>query len=114
MEKYRDWDILESLPDGWVIDKTAGSPYPRSVFITNGKSPLNGQKRAILKLKNSDLEKQTTSNKALTVKQNLTVENNNIEKTEIPIFPAKTVNILSRKKNKGNNIKQQSLFDTLP
>ena len=50
MEKYRDWNILESLPDGWVIDKTAGSPAPNTVFITNGKSVLNGQKRALLKV----------------------------------------------------------------
>ena len=51
MQKYRDWDILEKLPDGWVIDKTAGSPAPNTVFITNGKSPLKGQKRALLKVK---------------------------------------------------------------
>lgn len=50
MEKYRDWNILESLPDGWVIDNTAGSPAPNTVFITNGKSVLNGQKRALLKV----------------------------------------------------------------
>ena len=51
MQKYRDWGILEKLPDGWVIDKTAGSPAPNTVFITNGKSPLKGQKRALLKVK---------------------------------------------------------------
>ena len=50
MEKYRDWNILEELPEGWVIDKTAGSPAPKTVFITNGKSVLNGQKRALLKV----------------------------------------------------------------
>ena len=48
--KYRDWDILETLPEGWVIDKYAGSPAPNTVFITNGKSVLNGQKRALLKV----------------------------------------------------------------
>jgi hypothetical protein len=48
--KYRDWDILEELPQGWVIDKTAGSPVSNAVFITNGKSVLNGQKRALLKV----------------------------------------------------------------
>ena len=50
MNKYRDWEILDELPQGWVIDKTAGSPAPNTVFITNGKSVLNGQKRALLKL----------------------------------------------------------------
>ena len=51
MKKYRDWDILESLPEGWAIDETAGSPAPNTVFITNGKSVLKGQKRALLKVK---------------------------------------------------------------
>ena len=50
IKKYKYWDILDKLPDGWVIDNTAGSPAPRSVFITNGKSPLKGQKRAILRI----------------------------------------------------------------
>ena len=36
--KYRDWDILEYLPEGWVIDKTAGSPAPNTVFITKAIS----------------------------------------------------------------------------
>ena len=52
MGKYRDWNILESLPDGWRVDNTAGSPAPNTVFITNGKSLLSGrQKRALLKVK---------------------------------------------------------------
>ena len=47
--KYRDWDILETLPEGWVIDKTAGSPLYGFVFCTNGKSILNGGKRALVR-----------------------------------------------------------------
>lgn len=51
-QKYRYWYILDELPDGWVIDKTAGSPAPKTVFITNGKSPLSGQQeRALLRIK---------------------------------------------------------------
>ena len=51
MEKYRYWNILETLPDGWVIDNTTGSPAPYTVFITNGKSVLSGkQERALLKV----------------------------------------------------------------
>ena len=51
MNKYRDWEILDELPQGWKIDKTAGSPAPKTVFITNGKSVLSGlQKRALLKV----------------------------------------------------------------
>ena len=52
MKQYKDWQILDSIPQGWIIDKYADSPLPCSVFITNGKSPLNGQKRAIFKIKN--------------------------------------------------------------
>jgi len=51
LEKYRWWDILKELPQGWEIDKMNGSPCPNTVFITNGKSVISGkQKRALLKL----------------------------------------------------------------
>ena len=53
-QRYRYWEVLDEIPDGWVIDKTAGSPLARSVFITNGKSPISGQqKRAILRIKSN-------------------------------------------------------------
>ena len=48
--KYRDWDILETLPEGWVIDKYCGSPLYGFVFCTNGKSILNGGKRALVRV----------------------------------------------------------------
>lgn len=48
MEKYKDWDIYDEIPENWKIDKTVGSPLAYTVFITNGKSVLNGQKRALL------------------------------------------------------------------
>ena len=44
------WDILDAMPDGWREDITAGSPVHGCVFITNGKSVLNGQKRALLRI----------------------------------------------------------------
>ena len=47
-EKY-DWPILDEIPDGWRIDKTVGSPAPGCVFITDGKSVIHGQKRALLR-----------------------------------------------------------------
>ena len=47
--KYRDWEILETLPEGWVIDKYCGSPLYGFVFCTNGKSILNGGKRALVR-----------------------------------------------------------------
>jgi hypothetical protein len=47
--KYRDWNILEDLPEGWIIDKYCGSPLYGFVFCTNGKSILNGGKRALVR-----------------------------------------------------------------
>lgn len=98
MEKYRDWNILESLPDGWVIDNTAGSPAPNTVFITNGKSVLNGQKRALLKVN---------------AKRDVFIPKNDIkevvaknETTESIPFPAKTVNTLARKKFQEQLLKE--------
>ena len=44
------WPIVERLPDGWMVDHTAGSPLARHVFVTNGKSVLNGQKRALMRV----------------------------------------------------------------
>lgn len=98
MEKYRDWYILESLPDGWVIDNTAGSPAPNTVFITNGKSVLNGQKRALLKVS----AKRDVFIPKYEIKQ--VVANN--ETTEQIPFPAKTVNTLARKKFQEQLLKE--------
>ena len=106
--KYRDWDILEYLPVGWVIDKTAGSPAPNTVFITNGKSVLNGQKRALLKVQ-AKQDINISKNEIPKVKH-FVEANKMIEKTEIPIFPAKTVNDLARLKFKEQLLKE-IMFD---
>jgi hypothetical protein len=90
MEKYRDWDILDELPKDWIIDKTAGSPCPNTVFITNGKSVLSGQqKRALLKVEAKQIENIQKKQVAKTVVV--------VGHTQPSIFPAKTVNILARK-----------------
>lgn len=107
--KYRDWDILEELPQGWSIDKTAGSPAPNTVFITNGKSVLNGQKRALLKV---ETKRDINTPKNETVKNHFVDINEMIEKTEIPIFPAKTVNDLARLKFKEQLLKE-IMFDLM-
>lgn len=49
-QRYKDWEILDIIPSGWAVDKTAGSPVCGCVFITNGESPLKGQKRALLRV----------------------------------------------------------------
>lgn len=84
--KYQDWEILTTMPNGWKIDKTCGSPLHDAVFITNGKSVLNGQKRALLRL-----EKQI-------IKQpSYEIERKEQEKVDFNFYP-KSVNTLARKK----------------
>jgi len=105
MEKHKDWIILDELPDNWIIDKTVGSPLPYTVFITNGKSVINGQKRALLKVK-SKLEN--------VLKESDKVKINNFPKLDKEIddyiFPAKTVNQLARLKFK-KHLLNEILFD---
>lgn len=43
------WPMLDELPDGWKFDKTVGSPVHGYVFATDGKSVINGQKRALVR-----------------------------------------------------------------
>lgn len=108
--KYRDWDILEDLPQGWSIDKTAGSPAPNTVFITNGKSVVSGlQERALLKV---EAKRDINTPKNEIVKNHFVEANKMVEKTETPIFPAKTVNVLARLKFKERLLKE-IMFDLM-
>lgn len=86
------WDILENLPEGWIIDNTAGSPIKNTVFITNGKSVFNGQKRALLRVKPKIKETQTRTETKPTKEKEV------IESVDIIEFPAKKVNELARKR----------------
>ena len=110
MQKYRYWNILDELPDGWVIDDTAGSPAPNTVFITNGISPLKGQKRALLKVKSLIIEKEEKHNNFVDANKMVDVQKmhiaNDLEKKEITIFPYKTVNDLARLKFKEQLLKE--------
>lgn len=104
VEKYRWWDILDELPNGWVIDKTAGSPAPMTVFITNGKSPLNGQKRALLRVMPKEV---SCKNEVREVKASFA----KIENIPKPyVFPAKSVNDLARLKFQEQLLKE-IMFD---
>lgn len=47
---YKDWILFETLPKGWKVDKTVGSPLAGYVFCTNGKSVLRGQQRGLVKV----------------------------------------------------------------
>lgn len=97
INKYRDWDVLDEMPEGWQIEKHAGSPYPYSVFINNGKSIFNGKKTAILKV-----EKVITEFKSKPFSPKLSEK---AEQNNTP-FPAKSVNDLARLKFKGYLLKE--------
>lgn len=109
MKKYKDWYILDELPNGWIIDKTVGSPLLNTLFITNGKSVLNGQKRALLKV---DSKQIADFPKIKTTTNHLVNINKMIEKTETYIFPAKTVNDLARLKFQEQLLKE-IMFDLM-
>ena len=49
MPTYKDWELYEVLPVGWKIDKHCGSPLFGYDFCTDGKSIINGGKRALVK-----------------------------------------------------------------
>lgn len=91
---FNGWQILEEIPDGWKIDKTVGTPLCGHVFITNGKSVINGQKRALLKVNKSiKTENIKTENIVKKVEKNVNVKDKIIDKQT-----AKTANELARKK----------------
>lgn len=103
MEKHK-WEIFDEMPHGWKIDKTAGSPQTATVFITNGKSVLNGQKRALLRVQKvpiRQVEKEVKVQKTAVVAQKENYE-----------FPAKSFNILARKKFQEHFL-QEIRFDLM-
>lgn len=56
IKMYRWWELLEKMPAGWKVDKTCGSPLCNYVFVTNGKSVVYGQKRALLRVNNEQIK----------------------------------------------------------
>lgn len=107
-QRYRYWDVLDEMPDGWVIDKTAGSPLASSVFITNGKSPISGQqKRAILRVNPIS---ETSNKPSIDHPRQPSKKDCNTDSEEDPLFPAKSVNDLARLKFKEQILKE-IMFD---
>lgn len=45
---FKHWNVLNCIPEGWVIDRNAGSPLHGHVFITNGKNILSGEQIRVL------------------------------------------------------------------
>lgn len=95
MEEYKGWPCYEEIPDGWHIDKTAGSPLHGYEFIING-SPLKGGKRALARVYKDALRVCTPTMKTIEP-----VENINKESKPVQIIDenyTRTVNDLARKK----------------
>ena len=100
---FRDWVVYEVLPKGWKIDLSCGSPLHGFDFCTDGKSVLNGGKRALVR----SIRKGTPSiqfvdpYQIIPKKETVVVENNLDYK-----FPAKTANTLARKKFQEHLLKE--------
>jgi hypothetical protein len=95
VEEYKGWPCYEEIPDGWHIDKTAGSPLHGYEFIING-SPLKGGKRALARVYKESLRICTPTMKTIEP-----VENTNKESKTVQVIDenyCKTVNELARKK----------------
>ena len=105
-KKYKDWDLYDVLPFGWKIDLTCGSPLFGYDFCTDGKSILNGGKRALVK----SVRKGEESAKFIEKKEEKTNKIEDQPQKEEPkkqyIFPSQTVNILARKKFQEQLLKE--------
>lgn len=96
------------MPDGWKIDKTAGSPLHGHVFVSDGKSIIKGGKRALLRVfapQRQFLLEQPRQVERLM--PDSTLEEKKPVKV-IEAFPARAVNELARAK-----FKRQLLNDIL-
>ena len=98
---FRQWEVYEVLPMGWKIDNSCGSPLHGFDFCTDGKSVLNGGKRALVR---SIRKGKPRIEFVAPIKEKKVVEQ--VKEIEDFIFPAKTVNILARKKFQEHLLKE--------
>ena len=93
LEQYKGWKVYETMPEGYRLDKYAGSPLHGYEFIHNG-SPLKGGVRALLRVHSDALRVCTPSCPAVKNEQ----AEVNKPKQIIDENYCKTVNELARKK----------------
>ena len=96
-EYYKDWSLFDDMPDGWNLDKTCGSPLAGYEFINDGKSTLNGGKRALLRVRQPQ-QKLCLDGPTISKMETAPTEAPAV-KIERP-FPARTVNDLARERFK--------------
>ena len=89
MNAYKGWALIDELPEGWRIDKSAGSPLCGYEFCTNGKSVFNGQQRALV-----FVGKKVTENKEQT---HFIWQKEKEKENSVDPACAKTLNELARK-----------------
>ena len=90
--KYKEWDLYDSLPDGWRFHKACGSPLCGYEFATNGKSILNGGKLALVFVGRGDNKYMPQDDSKSKQKDELA------PKQEIDENYCRAVNTLARKK----------------
>ncbi len=113
MEKYRYWDILEELPEGWVIDNITGSPAPKTVFITNGENILSGKQKRVL-LKVGEINQSVSVSKIVEKSTSFVEPIKKTEKTEVSICPPKTLNDLARPMNDYGSVTIKDEIEVCP
>lgn len=109
MNKYKCWEVYEVLPIGWNIDNSCGSPLHGFDFCVDGKSVLNGGKRALVRSIRKGLPRINfvVHEPSTPQTETIIVQNNDVYK-----FPAKTVNKLARKKFQEHLLKE-IMFDLM-
>lgn len=107
-KEYNGWPLLDVMPDGWSVDNTAGTPLSGYIFITNRKSVLNGQLRALLRVRTANEE--VSKDHSFSNKKPINNQNDTPKPTDnaIDLHYAVTVNKLAREK-----FKQRILEDIL-
>ena len=107
-KEYNGWPLLDVMPDGWAVDNTAGTPLSGYIFITNRKSVLNGQLRALLRVRTANEE--VSKDHSFSNKRPINNQNDTPKPTDNAIDQhyAVTVNKLAREK-----FKQRILEDIL-
>jgi hypothetical protein len=104
--KYKEWELYNILPLGWKIDLTCGSPLFGYDFCTDGKSILNGGKRALVKSIRNGIEEAKFIDKKEENSDKIKEEPIKEEQKKQFVFPSKTVNNLARKKFQEQLLKE--------
>ena len=104
---FKGWNVYEVLPNGWKLDNSCGSPLHGHEFCTNGISILNGGKKALVRC----IRKETPYIQFVEpVKETQPISE--VEQKQNYTFPAKTANVLARKKFEEHLLKE-IMFDLM-